>query len=374
MSEKPTALQRIDAAVQSGALIYFDKSNAIPTIDLYKPDITIMKIKIEDCHKIKSGKDTVFMPKKEITDRIAEANGIVFVTGDTRRESLEDAACGKRTIFIGYAQGKKRLPDGSWRTSNIANYEFDPTLRTMLDFDVTELTAETKQKRKSYDGKAYGPTLARAVMECEKFATQRASTGARLMVIRELAGIPIAFSEKEILKEILFMRIIQNTEYILQTPEGRAMATAQALGWNSASIFGAKKPAIASNAATDVPDSGTEPSYELVPNSDKNDTPEPENKNGAEGLAAEAAAENSGEEMPFGEEDDGGEFEKLTTALEEYITGYKEHLTLNAKGGINPYQKAMAELENKNATVESRRSMIEKVRNWLVAHNVQGVA
>jgi hypothetical protein len=156
------------------------------------------------------------------------------------------------------------------------------------------------------------------------------------------------------------------------------VATAQALGWDSASIFGAKKPAIASNAETDVPASGTEPTYELVPNSNKNDTPEPENKNGAEGLASQAATGNGGEEVPFGDGGDDGqpdnEFGKLTVALEEYTIGYKQHLDVPASNGINPYQAAMKELDNKNATMESRRSMIEKVKNWLVAHNVQGAA
>jgi hypothetical protein len=359
-----TALTKIENAQKSGAVVYFDKSNAIPTVDLYKLDVTIMKIGTENCHKIGSGKKTAYMPKKEITDRIAEANGIVFVEGYTRRESLEDTVCGKRTIYIGCAKGKKRLPDGSWRTSNVANYDFDPTLRTMLDFDVTELTPETKQKRKFYEGKPYGSTLAKAIMECEKFATQRASTGSRLMVIRELAGIPISFTEEEINKDMAFGRIIQNTEYILQTPEGRAMATAQALGVDMSTLFGGRK--ILDNASGE-PHGKTdnEPPDDIPP---ENDTAN---------LAAEAAADG---EPDFPEDSEGKnnqqeetEFDRLTATLAEYMT-YKEYLDVTTKSGTNPYKLAQEEMSSLVATEESREKMIKRLRDYLIAKKVPGVA
>jgi hypothetical protein len=366
MSEESTALQKILKAKEAGALVFANIEHCEPDVELYRAEVTSLCFKRQDFHEISKK----FMPNKAVTDRMGEASGIQFIQSAcrVRAETRDDPLCGKRTVFCAEAQGKKRLPDGSWLESTVDEYEFDPTLRAMLDKNITELTEAARKN------------IGRAILEYMKVGRQRAATGARLRVIRQLTGMPPSFEADEIAKPMLFSRIVQNTQFILKTPEGRAMATAQALGWDSASIFGAKKPAIASNAETDVPDSGTDPvTYELVPNSNKNDTPEPENKNGAADLAAKAAADNGGGGIPFGDDDGNNqqpdnEFEKLTAALEEYTTGYKEHLDVTTSNGNNPYRMAMAELENKNATVESRRLMVEKVKNWLVAMKIPGAA
>jgi hypothetical protein len=40
---------------------------------------------------------------------------------------------------------------------------------------------------------------------------------------------------------------------------------------------------------------------------------------------------------------------------------------VTSKNGVNPYKAAEAELARPDATVESRRDMIEKLRNYLAA-------
>jgi hypothetical protein len=359
--DNKTALTKIDKAQKHGALVFFDRENGFPQVDLYRLEITEMTINKEnDCHGISSGKKKQYMPKKEVVDRIGEASGIVFVFGKTTTQTLEDASCGKRTVYTGLAQGKIRMSDGTWRTSSLCDYGFDPTLRAMLDYDVTELTAQTRNKRKSYEGKEYGATLARAILEYQKVAVQRANTGARLRVIRELRGMPIAFSEEELSKPLYFGRIVQNTSYILQTPEGRTMATAQALGMDISTLFGGKK----------LPDP-TQGRQEAAPNdyppADEPPGDPPDNNNTAD-LAEEVdfPDEPAGEGTPAGE----SEFQRLTNSLRKFLEGYKTELDVVTKTGRNPYKLAEEELANPSATEETRSVMIERLRSYLKAKGI----
>jgi hypothetical protein len=135
------------------------------------------------------------------------------------REAMPELGLPRRTVFVGYAQGRARLPDGSWRNSTKAEYEFDPVLR-----------AKTEGKGD------------REALEYMKFGRQRASTGARLGVIRQLVGIPVTFSQEDISRPLVFSRIVQNTDYILGTKEGRVMAVAAAIGITG-QLYGAQ-PAV----------------------------------------------------------------------------------------------------------------------------------
>jgi hypothetical protein len=309
-----TALTKIENAQKAGALVFVDKDWLEEKTPLYKPETTELPVNKEtDCFNI-SGK---FMPKREIVDRIGEASGVDFIFGETQSRIVEDDACGKRIVYTSYAQGRRLMPDGSWRTSSKCDYEFDPVLRAMLDFDVTELNAETKQRqRKGRDGKFYGSTLARYILELQKVAAQRANTGARLRVIRELVGMPTAFEGKDLNKPLYLGRIVQNTDYILKTPEGRAMATAKALGVDVASLFGAKKPTIDSSTGTD----------DITPA--ETTKPEPEGSNGKGNDTANLAAEAAADDEPDFPTDTEGEpqqkpeteFDRLTATLEEYMT------------------------------------------------------
>jgi hypothetical protein len=362
-----TALQKIERARNSGALIFVDQGGMVENTPLYKLDVTEMVInKDDDCWNI-SGK---FMPKKEIVNRIGDACGVTFIFGDTETVPIEDHN-GKRLVYVSKAQGKKLMPDGTYRQSSVCSYTYDYVLRAMLDYDVTELNAATKQKRRTNrDGKLYGPNLERYIMELQKHGDQKANTGAQLRVIRELAGMPEAFAEKDIQKPLYFGRMIQNTDYILKTPEGRAMATAKALGVDMSALFGSKKPMLAA---------ATTPAETVVAGNTTSGEDTEGNQQGenAARLAAEAAADD---EPDFPEDSEGQpqpqeetEFVRLTVSLEEFMT-FREYLDVTTKSGANPYKMAQAELDNKNATADSRRKMIDRLRQFLVAKRVPGVA
>jgi hypothetical protein len=353
-----TALNRIEEAQKAGSLVFVDKDWVSEKTPLFKPEVSEIKLdKENDCFDI-SGK---FMPKREVVDRIGEASGIDFIFGEVRNVTIEDDTCGKRTVYTAVAQGRKMMSDGSYRTSSKCDYEFDPVLRAMLDFDVTELNEQTKQKRrKSAKGYEYGSTLARYILELQKVAAQRANTGARLRVIRELVGMPVAFAQKDIEKPLLFGRMVQNTEYILKTPEGRAMATAKALGVDIATLFG--KPSLP--PATEA----QEAEYTTAKTTDHETEHKPET-NTTPASAAGTAESNDEPDFPDEPTGPGSEQEDLLTQkglhIEQLMTTYKDALDVISKNGKNPYKMAQEELANPNATIESRDSMIKRLNDWL---------
>jgi len=340
-----TALARIEEAQKNGALVFVDKDWVAEKTPLFKPEVTEIKLdKENDCFNI-SGK---FMPKRELVDRIGEASGVDFIFGEVRSVTLEDSACGRRTVYTAVAQGRKMMSDGSYRTSSKCDYEFDPVLRAMLDYNVTELNDKTKQhQRTGRDGKPYGSTLARYILELQKVATQRANTGARLRVIRELVGMPTAFEAKDIEKPLLLGRMVQNTEYILKTPEGRSLATAKALGMDISALFG-NRPQIVDAEPINVTDS--QPNNETPPNNN----------------AAEGSDEPDFPDEPTGP---GSEKEDAITQkgllIEQLMITYKDALDVVSKNGKNPYKMAQEEIDNPNATIESRESMVKRLYDWL---------
>jgi hypothetical protein len=343
------ALTAIDRAKNDGALMFINVENFQAATELYKTETTLLVFKPEDFHNI-SGK---YMPKKETTDRIGEAAGVAFIAQGCKvsSQTLEDDALGKRTVYIGSAQGKVRMPDGSWRTSSVCEYEFDPTLRACLDNGVTELNAETKQARKTENYGKQGKTTVQIILEYSKVAWQRANTGARLRVIRELTGMPTAFTKEDISKPMMFGRIVQNTSYILSTPEGRTLATAQALGLDMAAIFGGKKSLLPSESAEHEPETlpAETTAEETMPS--EGASGEPEATRTAE--AEEAQAELTGKAPSC------NEFETLTAALEEWREAYQEHYSPSAINLID------TELNNPDATPDSRRAMIGRTKDFL---------
>jgi hypothetical protein len=360
MNGETTALQKIEGARKIGALIFMDQGSTEELTPLYKLDVTEMKINKEDCFLI-AGK---YMPKREIVDRIGDACGITFILGETKAVPLEDDI-GKRVVYAAFAQGKKLMPDGTYRQGAVCAYDFDYVLRAMLDFDVTELNAQTKQKRRTGQyGKEYGPILARYILDLQKVASQRANTGARLRVIRELAGMPESFAEKEIQKPLYFGRMIQNTDYILKTPEGRAMATAKTLGVDMSALFGGRKlpdPALAQ--PEENPPADEKPPDDISP------------ENNTADLAAKAAG---AEEPEFPDEPTGPEtaaqeetkFTQLSHTLDQIMTSYKAELNVVTESGKNPYKLAEEEFKNTAATEKTRQSMIDRLLSFLRAKGV----
>ena len=357
------ALTVLKDAVKAGALAFVTKEDCMAVTPLYKPEITVIQLRLPadkndqnaDVYNI-SGK---FMPKREIVDRIGEATGLIFVHEGCRTwtESYDDDIAGKRTVYISEQQAKKRMSDGSWRTSSVQAYEFDPVMRAMLDYNVTELTPQTKQTKNKW-----GKTLAQTILEYTKVARQRAETGARLRVIRELTNMPTAFSADDAKKPLVFGRFAQNTDYILQTKEGRAMASAQALGVDVASLFGGRrieteeKPAQIETAPT-----AALPEVEPYEDVSYEGADEAFDSNGTENLAdqaTQAAAED---------------FDALTQTLREWCNTYKDKLDGTLKTGVNPYKMAMEELDpnNFNASVETRKAMIQRVKDFLKIRGVE---
>lgn len=222
------ALAVIDKARANGALIYAPQNLECPA--LYKAEATAISARPDEFHNIQ-GK---FLPNRAVVDRIAEASGIDFIPEQCQVTTRkEDDFLGKRTIHIGHAQGRVRLPDGSWRHSAVEEYEWDPLLRAEMD-----ARGDDSKKR-------------RLTLEFMKVSAQRAATGARLRVIRALTGIPATFTESEIKKPMVFSRIVQNTDYILGTKEGRTMAIAAATGL-AGQLFG-QAPMITQGPGADAP-------------------------------------------------------------------------------------------------------------------------
>ncbi len=211
--DNQNALTIIDDARKRGALVYVGQGVS-QTVPLYKLEPTEIVVKPENCHTIQ-GK---FVFRKEVCDKISDAAGISFMKADVESiRAPEEPALGlpARTIFVGRAQGKTRLPDGSWRESAPETYEFDYVAKAKA-----EASGDVAKEK-------------RLAIEYYKAGPMRAATGARLRVIRQLTGMPTAFDPKDIPKDganIVFSRIVQNTDFILSTPEGKTMAIAMATG------------------------------------------------------------------------------------------------------------------------------------------------
>jgi hypothetical protein len=346
-----TALVTIPEARKNGALVYVNEGYLQPSTPLYRTEVTAIKLDVKnDCYNI-SGK---LMPKREVVDRVAEASAISYVPSGCRTwAEIRDDCAGKRTVFISEQQGKMRLPDGSYRTSAIEAYEFDPNLRAMLDVGVDEWNEKTRQQRKDNTGK----TVAMRAMEYAKFGRQRAETGARLRVVKALTGMPTAFSPEEAARPLVFSRVVQNTDYLLKTPEGRMLAAAQATGTQDviAALYGKQA----------LPGFGGEAAAEMrnVTEGDGGSGAAPAGEN----LANEAAAEDWTRMAPAASRKD--EFTRMDMRLEEYVVGCKDQLdiplTTPAGKQINPYEQAVKELNNPDATVESHQDMLNRIEAFL---------
>jgi len=330
------ALKVIDEAKDRGDLVYVDQ-NVIPQTDMFCLEATEITLGTDDTHDI-SGK---LMPKREIVDRISAAAGIRFLAVSCFTETREDAVTGKHTVYIGRARGEIRMPDGSWRSSTIQYYEFDPTLRAMLDKGVVELTSETRK------------VVGRLIMEYQKCGMQRAQTGARVRVTRELTGMPTALTKEQAKKTLVFARVVQNTSYILNTPEGRNLATAQALGMDLSALYGQQRQ-LAAQAAEDTPMVNVTPTAEPDPEPEVNETP----PGAGADLAAQAAA------------GDDGNIAKLSVDLENILATHKDILNVETQSG-NPYVIGNKELDNFGATAKSLTEMIDRMRRFLKRQGVE---
>jgi hypothetical protein len=364
-----TALTTIEEAKKKHALICLNEGDLLSREPLYKAQITEIVLELPgenetesaDCWNIQ-GK---IVPKRHAIDRMGEAAGVSYVAETCRNwaELRDDPIGGKRQVFVSEQQGKIRMPDGSWKTSSLESYEFDPVLRTLEDQKLNSINdqplayqAEKKGKNGStYKGKATG----QLILENNKRGRQMAETGARLRVVRELTALPTALTREQAAKPLTFVRWVQNTDYLLSTPEGRLLAAAQATGTQElvASLYGKKElPAMG----------GKQPEPRNVTEEDGS-----REQTGA-GLAAEAAGDGDDwtDLKPAARVD---ELQDLTVKLEEYLGSYKEQLDVTLEGNngrkVNPYELAMREFNDPQATAESRKAMLSRIEKLI--HNME---
>jgi len=190
--------------------LVFVRPEDLQTQRMFVPQLTVLHATPDDFHNI-SGQ---MMPKSYYTDRIGEAAGVSFIAEhcSVRKEREGE------NVYVGFAQGRRRLPDGTWRTSQVHEYEFDVDVRAQEDFlkkpDKYKSDVEKEKHR----------------LEYKKFARQRAGTGARLKVIRELVGIPTSFKPQQMQKAIVVSRVAVNTDELLADPNLREAAIQQAVG------------------------------------------------------------------------------------------------------------------------------------------------
>ena len=214
--ETNKALAVIEKERTAGALVYAPQNLECPP--LYKVEASVIYVAPSDFHdKEVNGK---LLPRKEVVDKIGDAAGISFLKMDnelqiTRMEAEPALDLPARSVFVAQAQGKVRLSDGSWRTSSVESFAFDYVARAYAE----EPSDAVKRKKK--------------LQEYYKAGPMRAATGARLRVIRQLTGLPNGFDPAELKAcegKLVFSRIVQNTDYILSTKEGKMMAIAMATG------------------------------------------------------------------------------------------------------------------------------------------------
>ena len=202
------ARNKVEKYRDDNALVFVNEED-LNTQRIFIPEVSLLQSKAEDFHKI-SGK---MMPKSYVVDRIKLLAGISFLPGfcGTRKEGSD--------VWVGFAQGSRRLPDGTLAYSNVTEHEFDVTVRSQEDF-----------LNDKYDKYKTARAKEKHILELRKFARPRASTGARLRVIRELVGMPTAFDPKDALKPMVFCRVALNTDALLADPATRGQALNQAMG------------------------------------------------------------------------------------------------------------------------------------------------
>ena len=171
---------------------------------LVRVDIAVVRI---DARDVRAGGEThnlgggQLTPARSAVDKIGDAAGITF--DETRCETRRE---GER-VWVAKAVGRRRLPDGTWRTV-AAEYE--------LDVDVREQEIRTREQNES--------KVQREVLQLQKFGRQRADTGARLRVIRALAGIKTGFASGELERPFVMARVSVNTEAMMERPGDAAGA------------------------------------------------------------------------------------------------------------------------------------------------------
>lgn len=331
--ERKTETQNLPAVKNQEALslvqkyksenqLVFVAEEDLKTHTMFLPEVVVIRATPDDFHNISGN----FQPKGHQIDRIGEAAGISFLTENcgTRTETVDG-----NTVYVGFAQARKRLPDGTWRISSICEYEFNPVKRAEEDV--------LKDSKGKYGNEKERKLL---LLTYQKFGRQRADTGARLRVIRELTGMPISFKPQEIQKAMVFSRVAVNTDALLRDPEMREAAIRIATG-ASEQLYGPSKEQKYITGGQ-----GEEANYEV-----KNGTPT-------------NAPEKNEVAVPWEEEQKQEESEaerKNREMVDELRAGrekYDKNLPADAKGIIDDV------LKQENPDPATVSSLIDKLNNF----------
>ena len=240
---KDRALQ-IMSQNKGNALVYARREEIEEISPQYEPIVTILEFDKDDFAPMGGGN---FYPMKSATNRIADATGVSFTHNCGTREvgnfhTIEVRQASEGYFYavgnyavIAHAQGQRLKPDGSPRLSSVCEYEFNVVDRANEDF-------LSDFQNKKYIKNAIDAR--KKLLTLKKFATRRASTGAELAVIRELAGVPTALKQDQISKPMLFAQIVENNQFKLQiaqdlmkTPDGR-QSVANAMFGTTQALYG----------------------------------------------------------------------------------------------------------------------------------------
>lgn len=183
-------------------LVFYKQTDIVNT-ENYKSVTTRIPFVQADFHNLAGN----YYPKKSLTNSIGHAAGIEYI-GECRMEDVfdekisPDGTVSKIRVGIrAFKKGRKRRPDGTWAVSSECSYEFNWEDRAEEDFLKDEELYYTGGDAKYTfpdDENRQKIMRRKRINALKKFATQRASTGAELMVIRELVGMPTGFKKDEL--------------------------------------------------------------------------------------------------------------------------------------------------------------------------------
>lgn len=205
---------------ESNALIYTTPEEQIKN-SLYQTMNTVINVNKDQFHSIYPN----LYPKKELTNQIGAGMGIEFINDSKLDEvygDLVEYPDGRKVRKVeGYRctkQGRRRRPDGTWALSSPGIYEFNWINRSELDFLADEEKEAGKQKY-TFPTDAVKDKRRKLlhIEELKKFAAQRASTGAELVVIRELTGMSTSFKANDIAKGVIVVsQIVEAQAYQME--------------------------------------------------------------------------------------------------------------------------------------------------------------
>tara|TARA_Y100000310_G_scaffold325072_1_gene387990 strand:- start:1456 stop:2475 length:1020 start_codon:yes stop_codon:yes gene_type:complete len=212
-NESQTAIATIQKHREANALVYVSEAD-LQTQKMFKPVVSVITgLTPDDFHQVDHGR---LQPKRHVVDEIKEKAGIDFVFGEV--QNLNDHT------WKGRAQGRKRLPDGTWMLSSICEYEFNAEIKAEKDF------LKSPQKYPSAAAKR------KHLLGYLDNGNTRANTGARLRVIREINHMPTAFKPQQLQRAIVVARVEVNSDALLEEPGMERAAIGHAFGQSESSV------------------------------------------------------------------------------------------------------------------------------------------